>query len=269
MAVTWIDSCSGPPHAWQVIHVCTCMGMWMWGDILSRERRRARMAFFSTDMMCGVALSCWGYLGVWDYEIQTMRNWSIKHMWVLICTHGVDDWAGRLRQKSFGTVTILPFLLHLQTANCQLNFLIHRNSRQLQRLSVHPWWVWLLFLPGPQKQPLGSSFWDLWGCLGGCSSASSFERGKDGEGCYTLSMCDGLKTPWVFLNSSYLQGTTLVKVQHICSSSSDLYRNNYSKNLFLSSVCEFHTDIATLQSNRYVQGNGITQNYSLLQQKLL
>lgn len=150
----------------------------------------------------------------------------------------VDDLAGRLRQKSFGIVTILPSLLHLQTANCPLYFLIHRNSRQLQRVSVHPWWVWVLFLPGPQKQLLGSSFWDVWGCLGECSSASSFGRGKDGEGC-TLSMCDGLKTPWVFLNNSYLLGTTLVKVQHIFSSSSDLYRNNYPKNLFYPQCVNF------------------------------
>lgn len=52
-------------------------------------------------------------------------------------THCVDDWAGRLKQKSFGT--ILPSLLHIQTANCQLDFLIHRNSRQLLRVSVFPW----------------------------------------------------------------------------------------------------------------------------------
>lgn len=197
-----------------------------------------------------------------------MRNWSINHLWVLICTHiFVDDQAGRLRQKSFGTVTILPSLLHFQTANCHLDFLIHSNSGQLQRVSVHPWLLWLLFLPGPQKRSLGSSFCSLWGCLGGCSAASSFERRKDVEGC-TLSMCDGLKSCF-FLSGSYLLSTTFVKVQHVCSSSSDLYRNNYSKNLFLSSVCEFHTDIVILQSNRHVQGNGITQNYSFLQQKLV
>lgn len=32
---------------------------------------------------------------------------------------------------------------------------------------------------------------------------------------------------------------------------------------------EFHTDIATLQGNRYIQGNGITQYYFFLQQKVM
>lgn len=32
---------------------------------------------------------------------------------------------------------------------------------------------------------------------------------------------------------------------------------------------EFHTDIATLQGNRYIQGNGIAQNYFFLQQKVM
>lgn len=46
-------------------------------------------------------------------------------------------------------------------------------------------------------------------------------RGGRTGGCI-LSTSDGLKPPLVFLNSSYLLGTTHVKVQHICSSSSDL-----------------------------------------------
>lgn len=34
-------------------------------------------------------------------------------------------------------------------------------------------------------------------------------------------------------------------------------------------MCEFHTNIATLQGNRYIQGNGIAQNYFFLRQKVM
>lgn len=114
-------------------------------------------------------------------------------------------WAERLTQKRFGIVIILCSLSCLQTTNYHLESPIHRKHRNLQGISPCPWWVWLLFLPGSQKQCLRSSFWDLWGCPGGCSSNPSFESRKDGGlhpqhvWWFRTSLCVCAQRLWVYL----------------------------------------------------------------------